>query len=213
MAQHLTMMQDRASLAEISELFRLLPSALSTFSYLGERIEWYDMIPLTRPTLTRPGLFGDMVKVISNTEEQWITEVETWFMNGILDTIIYIQNGVQVPLTDNYAQFFGPGVRENSFCTRILFRDGNHTNINWLGFWATTASLIFICLSSWMVGWIHMAARTLSEDLADSFDLIVKGLRNQTARFWRSTFSTRRTCPDSLTLPSELSDMEPVSAC
>lgn len=40
-----------------------------------------------------------------------------------------------------------------SLCGRILFRDGDYTNINWIGLWVTITALLSISVASLAVTW------------------------------------------------------------
>jgi hypothetical protein len=168
-ANHPSIEHDLASLAEIYVLFRLLPSAFSIFDYLAMRTEWHGMTPLARS-----GLRIDMSNFFINPEEQWVTEVDLWFMKSILDAILFVQYGAQFHIKDITPEFPMWLKKEISLCARILFRDGDHTNINWIGFWATTGSTILICLVSYMVESIHKTAMALFQQLTNPRDLHVK---------------------------------------
>lgn len=152
-----------ASLGEVTVLFQWLPPMLSVLDYLDWRISWLKTIPLTQRTPWSAG-----VTQIANPG-QWVTEVETWFMKGILDAVISIRNGVQYQL-----QAFEPDIgldfkREFSLCGRILFHDRDYTNTNWVSLLATTASLLVICLASYLVEWIHKVIRALGKVLANLY--------------------------------------------
>ena len=70
-------------------------------------------------------------------------------MKTILQSIIISQSGAQTALVDRRSlpkSFSG----SSSLCDRILFRDGDYTNINWIGFWAVMSALIVICLVSFL---------------------------------------------------------------
>jgi hypothetical protein len=151
--------QDVGSLAEMTVFFRGLPFMISTITYLYWRIQ-----PDRTPPLTMSTEWTSTARF--NRREQWVTEVETWFKKGILETLLYFQRATQ-----NQLKEFEPSAsmdfrRKFSLCGRILFRDGDYTNINWLGLWVTTASLSVICFVSCMLEWIHNTMGTLFKDLA-----------------------------------------------
>jgi hypothetical protein len=141
------------SLEELAEgvaFLKLLPSFFSVYNHLSEGIEWHHMMPLRKHSAKTSKSFA-----LEGNEAPWTLEVETWFRKAILSAILVTSHGAHVHLRD-YAEIFrdsSPGVREyiiNNFslCGRILFRDGNYTNINWIGLWLTISTLGFICLLS-----------------------------------------------------------------
>jgi hypothetical protein len=36
--------------------------------------------------------------IVRNSQNQWITEVETWFMKSVLNSVLYVQNGARIRL-------------------------------------------------------------------------------------------------------------------
>jgi hypothetical protein len=141
---------DLESLGEQVAFFKLLPSYFSVFTYLTEQIEWHNMMPLRKTGFSESRSFA-----LDENEEPWALEVEVWFRKAILSAILLTRHGAHVHLQD-YVELFrnsSPSVREYiinkySLCGRILFRDGNYTNINWIGLWLTILTLGFICLLS-----------------------------------------------------------------
>lgn len=90
-------------------------------------------------------------QIITNTEELWITEVETWFRNSVLNGILFAQNRARIQLgnwSDYYRTDYG---NERRLCNHILYRNPNYTNINWIGLWIANTVLILICLTSFIV--------------------------------------------------------------
>ena len=118
------------------------PTLYSVFSYLGNLIENFHAAPLQFAETPREVKAG-------NLTDQWVTEVELWFMKTILQSIITTQSGAQTALVDrrNLPKNFSASP---SLCDRILFRDGDYTNINWIGYWTVISALTIICLSSFL---------------------------------------------------------------
>ncbi|KAH0827694.1 hypothetical protein AYO21_08865 [Fonsecaea monophora] len=149
------------SLAEVIALLRLLPSFFSVFTYLAELTEWHGMMPLKQIGI-RPYMFT----VLDDNREQWVIEVETWFRKTILSAILTVRHGARFHLNEYSIFFDNPKVLEGflkrwSLCGRILFRDGNYTNINWIGFWAAMTLFGFICLLSFFIEQAHMTGAAL----------------------------------------------------
>jgi hypothetical protein len=78
--------------------------------------------------------------------EPWVAKVETWFIKAFLSGILIIQDGALFTIQDLNSGFSSKYIQEWNLCGRILFHNGDFTNINWIGLWATTASLTLICL-------------------------------------------------------------------
>src|SRR5271156_1823856 len=76
-------------------------------------------------------------------------------MKAFLDAIIGFQNCAWVNLHDINPVFSSKYIRDWSLCGRILFRDGDHININWIGFWASVESLTLICLVGNQIERLH----------------------------------------------------------
>jgi hypothetical protein len=216
-----------ASHLEVFVLFRKMPSTMSIFSYLAMRINFIQMVPL-------PPRMSEICQ-LDGVEEHWVSLVETWFVKGFLDAIRFARNGARFSLEDLDPDPPISLKRDLLLCARVLFRDGSYTNINWLGFWATIASLVSVCIVSYTVERIHKTLRTLFKhlarlllDLSTELPTITKTLKwslhiggwwgtarvldRRPARFWRSPFSSsepspsrRRAWPDT--------DLRPVAAC
>jgi hypothetical protein len=74
---------------------------------------------------------------VDDAKEQWIVEVEKWFMTSLLSGILTIQNGALYALQDFPSTFSDEYLREWKLCSRILFRSSDFTNIHYYGFWIT----------------------------------------------------------------------------
>src|SRR5436190_5960537 len=59
-------------------------------------------------------------------------------------------------------------------CGRVLFRNGEYININWIGFCVTTAVLLCICCVSYLVEKIHKCGISFFKAVADPQGTIVK---------------------------------------
>jgi len=112
-------------------------------------------IQLTQPTW-RNAL---SIPNFSVADDQWATEVEMWLRKGIANAILHTQNGALFNHIDPEVGFNGNFYEKHSLCNRILFRDADYTNINWIGLWITTASLIFFCLASYFIELIDKNTR------------------------------------------------------
>lgn len=146
------------SLNEMLNTFKIFQSRFGVYDYISSRIDYHNMVPLTR----RKSI-AENSRWIENDPEQWITEVETWFMKAYLSGILGIQDGALYALLDPSSGFSSAYVREWKLCGRILFHNGAFTNINWIGIWVTVACLIFVILVGSQVQRIHDVVKRCGE--------------------------------------------------
>lgn len=125
------------------------------------------MTPLTRTSPWNPDFARE---IMYNREDQWITEVETWFRKGILDAILRIQYAGRY--REGFYYFYtNTGIRsDNGFmakakdfppCDLLLFNDTDYTNIFLFGFWLTIFLLVSICIASYKVDWLRRAINAI----------------------------------------------------
>jgi len=122
--------QSGATASEMLALFLYLPRSLAVFDYIGTRIQIYDKVPLIEKTAFNP------IQRWVDTKEQWVLEAETWFMKAFLGAIFLVQDATFWNFKDFEPGFSEKYIREWSLCGRVLLRDGDYTNVNWIGFWA-----------------------------------------------------------------------------
>jgi hypothetical protein len=134
--------QSGISANELLSSFLLLPRSVAVFDYITMRISTFGMVPLI-------GLYGlnpIQTQRAIDIREQWVLEVETWFMKSLLGGIFRVQDASFWTFQDFDPKFSEKYIHDWSLCGRVLLRDGDYTNINWIGFWVTTAALTLICL-------------------------------------------------------------------
>jgi hypothetical protein len=150
------------SISEMLALFKLVPEKASVYNYLTMRIDFHKMVPLIqRKTLMEENRW------IDDAREQWVLEVETWFMKAWLSGLLSIQDGALYTISDFDAGFSDSYLREWKLCGRILFHDKDFTNVNWIGLWATMASLMLLCLTGNQINAIHDALKSASKALEE----------------------------------------------
>lgn len=88
---------------------------------------------------------GNVVLKI-DPQEQWIAELQAWFLKAMLLCRIMILKIAQNELEPDQSPL--DPVREYTLYDLVLLLDADYTNINWIGLWATVASLVLICLAS-----------------------------------------------------------------
>jgi hypothetical protein len=142
LAKLLELSRDDASLFDITTLFKSLPAMFSVHDYVAVRVDLISMVPL---------ITVEVWNRVESSQERWVTEVETWFIKGILDAILYARYGARFPLNKVSENLEPKLKKEHSLCGRILFRDGRYTNINWVGLWFMIAMLVIIYLASYLL--------------------------------------------------------------
>ncbi|KIN07072.1 hypothetical protein OIDMADRAFT_139742 [Oidiodendron maius Zn] len=141
------------SLKEMQASFRAAFHIFGVHRYLRQRISVHQMIPLTE--WGRGPLFQDNIG-FDVDREPWVVEVETWFMKAFLNGILAVQDGLLFPLVNLEPHGFSSEyMRDWKSCGRILLRNGNFTNINWIGLWVTVVSFTLICLIGNQIDTIH----------------------------------------------------------
>ncbi|PMD32158.1 hypothetical protein L207DRAFT_610168 [Hyaloscypha variabilis F] len=133
--------QNLLSVNEMFSLFRLVPMNFAIYDFLAIRIKYYEM-----NLLKRPKRVVEYNRWPDDYKEQWIIEVETWFMKALLGGILAIQDGALYTLRDLDPGFSEAYLREWKLCGRILFHSPDFTNINWLGLWTTIIASTVIVL-------------------------------------------------------------------
>lgn len=110
--------------------------------------------------LTKAAPWMDRIEAHArNTKDQWTIEVEAWFMKGILNALLFTQNGARVTLQDEENDYRMNNSSEYSICDRILFRDSDYTNINLVGISTTVCLFSLVCIASYAIESLKDAAR------------------------------------------------------
>jgi hypothetical protein len=82
----------------------------------------------------------------------WTGEVKEWLLRGIEKAMLQVQHGALIDIKRKY--FRAPYYQETfigheTLCDRVLFADINYTNVHFVGFITSTASLAILCISSY----------------------------------------------------------------
>lgn len=166
MERHLEEKNDLEAKEDIVQL-EIIASALSVHDYLKRRTDDHSPIPLTNE---HEKFKNGLPRMAFNMElhdkkEQWITEVETWLMKGILHGMLYLQNGARFKIVyhrDGWTET-GHERQSFSFCDRLLFRNGDYTNISWVGLWITIVILVLLCVASFTIErWIKTTKNVIA---------------------------------------------------
>lgn len=149
----------------------MIPEILSIHRYLAERnMMFSDNLIETTPLTpeARSLQFGlPYTNRQSYTNEQWIAETEAWFFTALVEATLYVQNGVRFSFfvqKVSYESLKDSGFKgysgdQTMFCDRVLFLDGNYTNISWVGFWITIVLCTLVCIASFAVRWLDATTR------------------------------------------------------
>jgi hypothetical protein len=116
--------QSGYSANEMLSTFLLLPRSVAVFDYVASRISIFGMVPLIMLYGVNPIQIGRAV----DNKEQWVLEVETWFMKSLLGGIFRVQDASFWKFQDFDPKFSEKYVRDWSLCGRVLLRDGDYTN-------------------------------------------------------------------------------------
>jgi hypothetical protein len=90
---------------------------------------------------------GDVVLDLNDYEEQWILEVQAWFITAFLNarySLLQIVRRVGPKRTGDEAE------RMLKLCHSVLFQNNDYININFISLLACTSILLLICAVSWV---------------------------------------------------------------
>jgi hypothetical protein len=160
------------SLAEMATFFLELTEASAVYRYLALRNKMHSLSPLLRGRTSN-------TNNIYHLDEPWTLEVETWFTKAIVNMIFRAKMGAKYHLANFHRFNFEPEfekafIQQWATCGRILFRNGDYTNINWIGFCATTATLLLICVISYLIERIHKYGIIVFRVLANVYGTVIK---------------------------------------
>jgi hypothetical protein len=159
--------------------FERFPSRFGVYEYLLMRIEVHNMVPLRH----RKSLHEN-IRWLDSDIEQWVLEVETWFMKAYLNGILAVQDGAMFTWPNLYTEFSSEYNRNWKLCGRILFHNQDYTNINWIGFWMTNASLLLTILVGYQIERIHNGMKYCTEG--------VLHLKSWAEHLWRTRRRARQ---------------------
>jgi hypothetical protein len=182
-------------------------SMMDSFSWTGEAILSlcvHNYLAIRKTTFQRSTLLRDEFRYVRYDygSDRWVLEVETWFRKAILDAILRLRLGADyltpmflgedmLVLNKSFGVKFDPGFNlEWPLCGRVLLRDSNFANINWNGLCAVVASLIFICLTSFVTENWYLVRRTLDAIC----DVLGHWLSDGFARLRQAASSVYRRC-------------------
>jgi hypothetical protein len=117
---------------------------------------------LPDPLLVKPFILDLDFRRISlitdiNPDQQWILELATLFNKAM-----YWQKVTTLAIVQNTLDYqnntpFDSGVY--SLCDKILFINGDFTNINWIGMWITVGVLLLVCMISYGISLLEWFSR------------------------------------------------------
>jgi hypothetical protein len=125
LARHPLLWNDEDTLGDILAIYRILPSLFSVHEYLAARVDMLAMLPLTTGRY-----FPFSARADTDGSERWVTEVNIWFVEVVVDAILTARFGARYPLNSDSEKFGEVWKRKYATCDRILFRDRAYTNVN-----------------------------------------------------------------------------------
>jgi len=176
--------KDIDSLADLRS-FSVARDALSLQHYLMMRQKPY---PVPINTVKASWEAGRGAKV---AKDQWVAEVETWFMRAIIEAILEVQRGPRSSYAYNWESVLPVLDAEYSTCQRILFRNANYIVINWLEFWLIISLLVLICIASYTIKSLDKITRRLIRCVTNVINFLRKRL-GLAARTMKSIIMDRR---------------------
>jgi hypothetical protein len=169
--------RDRVSLADLW-VFALAHERMPVYEYLLGRQGNYKPMPLTQSDLINDRVNGEVAHsgrgmrnatrdilpwrlpnhTYKGIKELWVAEVETWFTKATLETILTAQEGAR---QDIYYPAYPKKDQSTSSRHRILFRNSNYTNINWIGLWVITTLFTLLSVASYATRWLDKTTRMM----------------------------------------------------
>ena len=136
----------------------IVMEALGIMDQATDTISLHQSLALRNRMLPRSALLRDQLNPQHTLygDDEWSKEVEVWFLKAYLDMILRARLGATHPVYPGIGprilDIVGSNAIEDwSTSGRVLFRNGNYTNINWIGFCAVMGGAIFICLTSYQI--------------------------------------------------------------
>jgi hypothetical protein len=113
---------------------------------------------LPNPLLLRPWVMDpsgiSLIYQGMDAERQWISELAALFNKAMywqkISALALVQNTPDQLDTHDWGK--------DSLCDRILFYDGDFTNINWIGMWITVGVLLLVCIISYGISLMEWAS-------------------------------------------------------
>ncbi|KAM6516770.1 hypothetical protein FALCPG4_014943 [Fusarium falciforme] len=133
---------------EVQILMSSMMGWLSVYEYIG-MVTWLDRrVPVTDYT----GAMGILRHSPFKGKELWAEEVKTWCRKALLAGLLHAQLGARFFIwnTDDDDPKWK---KDYGLCGRVLFRDPDHVNIDWVGFWIWIGSLVVVWLVSLCVNY------------------------------------------------------------
>ncbi|KAJ9660435.1 hypothetical protein H2198_002553 [Neophaeococcomyces mojaviensis] len=154
-------------IASFDELIR----STTVYGHLALRNTMHDLTRLLRDQSSN-NRFNEL------ESEPWTLEVETWFMKAILNAIFRIRMGAKYRVS-SWRQFeesdpeFERYISQRwSTCGRVLFRDPDYVNINWIGFCSTFGVLCLITVVSYLVERLQKCGQVVTKLIANPHDTV-----------------------------------------
>lgn len=145
-------------------MYELIYNVFSPYYYLS----FQNMFSEVQPSFRNVGEISNL----PHKGEEWIFQAENWFHKSYLHGIFWIQNGARWNLKKSILELPPKDRKPFISCDRILFRDSEYTNINFLGLCLTSVFLSLLCVSDRLVKLTRFTATKMKEIATRSFILL-----------------------------------------
>jgi hypothetical protein len=156
------------SILQTKEGQSIVMDAATFVPAVTKSLSLHQSLALRNRMIPESGLLRDHLRSVRRNyvDEQWVLEVETWFMKAILDALFRAKVGAQFSFDEGITPFFmdilGPNIMTDwSTCGRVLMRNANYTNINFIGFCSVFGTVLVLCLASYRIKHIFTAGQTI----------------------------------------------------
>ena len=122
---------------DLIKITELLWSTFSLYECTASRRVFNRLVP---PLQRSKGASGKL----DDRDEQWVVEVERWFMRALVGGILSVRDGMRWNTDNSLSTALLKEKRQYTLCGWVLFRENGHSNINCLGFLVTLVAVNLI---------------------------------------------------------------------
>ena len=174
-----------------SVFWRSFGASWVALSYLQEYLQKH--VILQRPLLVTPLRLGPSLPQALwnvNATHQWVMELETLFTKAVIWQRI-LMLGVVMSEADHSNQTpWAPGTlsKNLSICDKIIFVDGDYTNIDWVWTWVSIGTLALLCIISYAdsyIPWISSEFKQFRQWVRPLLETATQALISSMHQMWK----------------------------